>query len=210
MKKKISPSILSVDPSNLERAIKLVEQHVDMLHIDAMDGQFVPPVNMEVPAVEALRKTTDLEFDTHLMIEKPENFVEAFSNAGSHILTVHAETISDDSIFDQIHDLGKKAGVAINPDKEISMIEPYLDKVEMVLPMSVFPGFGGQEYIDVTEKIKQLREIYDKDIQVDGGIKLSNIKEVADAGANVFVSGSGIFNTDDPVATIKKMRELIE
>ncbi|MFH1424861.1 MAG: ribulose-phosphate 3-epimerase [archaeon] len=206
---KISPSILSADFAKLGEQIKLIEQEAELLHIDVMDGHFVPNITIGVPVVESIRKITNMQLDVHLMIENPENFVEAFAKAGSDIITVHVEAMKDGAVLDKIKKLGKKSGIAINPDTKLDTIAPYLEKVDMVTVMSVNPGFGGQGFIDVSDKIKELRAKYSGDIEVDGGIKLENIKEVADAGANVFVSGSGIFKTNDPAGTIKKMKEIL-
>ncbi len=209
MKNKISPSILSANFANLQTDIKLIEPYADYLHVDVMDGHFVPNISIGVPVVKALKKITKLPLDVHLMIDNPEKFIEPFANAGADIITVHVEAITDSNIFDKIHALGKKAGISLNPETSSDLITPYFGKVDMVLVMSVDPGFAGQNFIDVTDKIKLIRESFKRDIEVDGGIKLGNIKMVKDAGANVFVSGSGIFKTENPVETIKKMRELI-
>ncbi len=209
MKNKISPSILSANFANLQTDIKLIEPYADYLHVDVMDGHFVPNISIGVPVVKALKKITKLPLDVHLMIDNPEKFIEPFANAGADIITVHVEAITDSNIFDKIHALGKKAGISLNPETSSDLITPYFGKVDMVLVMSVNPGFAGQNFIDVTDKIKLIRESFKRDIEVDGGIKLGNIKMVKDAGANVFVSGSGIFKTENPVETIKKMRELI-
>ena len=207
---KIAPSILSADFANLGADIKKIEPYADYIHIDVMDGHFVPNISIGTPVVKSLKKATSLPLDVHLMIENPEQFVEAFAEAGADIIVIHIEEMRKSIVIDKIRGLGKKAGLAINPDTPLEEVEPYLDMIDMVVVMSVNPGFAGQGFIDVTEKIKTLRSKFNNDIEVDGGIKLDNIKMVADAGANVFVSGSGIFGTDDPAETIKTMRELIE
>ncbi|MFO7872505.1 MAG: ribulose-phosphate 3-epimerase [Candidatus Undinarchaeales archaeon] len=210
MRMKISPSILSADFANLGEEIKNIEPYADYIHIDVMDGHFVPNLTVGVPVVKSVKKITKLPLDVHLMIENPENFVSAFAEAGADILVVHAETISSSEIFEKIKSEGMKAGVSLNPDTKLEEIEPYLSEVDMVVIMSVNPGFSGQGFIDVSKKIKKLRASFEGDIEVDGGIKLHNIKDVADAGANVFVSGSGIFGTENPAETIRRMKEKIE
>lgn len=210
MRMKISPSILSADFARLGEEIKNIEPYADYIHIDVMDGHFVPNLTVGVPVVESIRKITKLPLDVHLMIENPEDFIGAFSQAGADFIVVHAETITGSEIFETIRRHGKKPGVSLNPDTPLGEIEPYLSEVDMAVVMSVNPGFSGQGFIDVTDKIKKLRSSFDKDIEVDGGIKPHNIKKVADAGANVFVSGSGIFGTDSPAETIRRMREKIE
>lgn len=207
---KIAPSILSADFANLGKEIKNIEPYADYIHIDVMDGHFVPNLTVGVPVVKSVKKITKLPLDVHLMIENPENFISAFAEAGADILVVHAEAISNSEIFEKIKSEEMKAGVSLNPDTPLEEIEPYLSEVDMVVVMSVNPGFSGQGFIDVTEKIKKLRNSFDLDIEVDGGIKLHNIQEVADAGANVFVSGSGIFGTANPAETIRRMKEKIE
>jgi len=205
---KVSPSILSADFSNLGTEIKKVESFSDMLHVDVMDGHFAPNITIGIPIIKSVKKATNLPLDIHLMIENPENLVEAFAQAGSDIITVHAEVIKGPEIFDKIRSLGKKAGVSINPDTPIEKITPYLDKVDMVLIMSVFPGFSGQEFIDVTEKIKNLRQHYKGDIEVDGGINLETGKKVVEAGADILVAGSFIFKSEDPGKTAQDLKNL--
>lgn len=194
----ISPSILAADFSRLGEDIKRAENGgADWLHIDVMDGHFVPNISFGVPIMQSINGITSLVFDVHLMIEYPSKYVEAFAKAGADIITIHAEIPDDvDKTIELIHSLGKKAGIAINPDTSVSAIEKYLDKVEMVLVMSVYPGFGGQKYItDVNEKIAQLRKMLGDDfyIQVDGGIGKDNIAETVACGANVIVAGSSVF-----------------
>jgi ribulose-phosphate 3-epimerase len=175
----------------------------EYIHIDVMDGTFVPSISYGMNVVSSLRKTTDKVFDVHLMITEPIRYIEEFANAGSDIITFHLEAASDvNAVIDKIHSLGKKAGISIKPATPVSELLPYMDKVEMILIMTVEPGFGGQAFMPhCGEKVKELRGILNDrglstDVEVDGGIYLSNLQEVLDLGANVIVSGSGIFKGD--------------
>lgn len=212
MKKiKLSPSILSADFSKLGEQIKLVEPYSDYLHIDVMDGHFVPNITIGVPVVASIKKITKLPLDVHLMISEPEKFIESFANAGADLITVHAEVIKNAEIFDKIKSFGKQAGISLNPETSLRKIEKYLDKVDMVLVMSVNPGFSGQGFIDVTEKIKELRKKMPKlDIEIDGGINLQNAEKVIKAGANILVTGNAIFKAENPAETAKKFKELLD
>ena len=206
MKKiQISPSILSADFSNLEKDIKKLETAgADMIHVDVMDGHFVPNITIGPPVIKALRSKTLLPFDVHLMIDPVHKYIKDFANAGADIITTHPEASPNlqDSI-DEIKSFKKKVGVSLNPDTKIDIIGDYLDKVDLILIMSVYPGFGGQKFIpDVLEKIKSLKDLKDKkklnfDIEVDGGINFSNFRSVIDAGANVLVSGTTIFKENN-------------
>jgi len=206
MKKiQISPSILSADFSNLEKDIKKLETAgADMIHVDVMDGHFVPNITIGPPVINALRNKTSLPFDVHLMISPVHKYIKDFANAGADIITIHPEATPNlqDSI-DEIKSFKKKVGISLNPDTKIDIVEDYLDKVDLILIMSVYPGFGGQKFIsDVLEKIKSLKNLKDKkklnfDIEVDGGINFSNFKSVIDAGANVLVSGTTIFKENN-------------
>ena len=206
MKKiQISPSILSADFSNLEKDIKKLETAgADMIHVDVMDGHFVPNITIGPPVIKALRSKTSLPFDVHLMIDPVHKYIKDFANAGADIITIHPEaTPSLQESIDEIKSYKKKVGISLNPDTKISIVEEYLDKVDLILIMSVYPGFGGQKFIpDVLEKIKSLKDLKDKkklnfDIEVDGGINFSNFKSVIDAGANVLVSGTTIFKENN-------------
>ena len=202
MKKiKISPSILSADFSQLGNEIKRLEDGgADLIHVDVMDGHFVPNLTIGPPVIKALRKYTKIPFDVHLMISPVHKYIKDFANAGADIITIHPEATENlnDSI-NHIKEFKKKVGVSLNPDTEIKIINDYLDKIDLVLIMSVYPGFGGQKFMpEVLDKIKELRNIqknknYKFDIEVDGGINFSNYKSVIDAGANILVSGTTIF-----------------
>ena len=206
MKKiQISPSILSADFSNLEKDIKKLETAgADMIHVDVMDGHFVPNITIGPPVIKALRNKTSLPFDVHLMIDPVHKYIKDFANAGADIITIHPEATPNlQESIDEIKSFKKKVGISLNPDTKIDIVEDYLDKVDLILIMSVYPGFGGQKFIsDVLEKIKSLKNLKDKkklnfDIEVDGGINFSNFKSVIDAGANVLVSGTTIFKENN-------------
>jgi len=217
MKKAISPSILSADFSRLGDEIRAVAAAgADYIHIDVMDGHFVPNITIGPLIVEAARRVTEAPLDVHLMIENAEGYIEAFARAGSSILTVHAETgYHLQRTLRAIRDAGMRPAVALNPATPLSVIENVLDDIDMVLIMTVNPGFGGQQFIPaMLEKIRRLREMLDAlgcdiAIEVDGGIVVDNIKEVCQAGADMFVSGSGIFKTPDYAKTIAEMKRRI-
>lgn len=209
----LSPSMLSADFSVLGKQIKEVEAAgAEWLHIDVMDGAFVPNISFGACVYKSLRPITNLFFDVHLMINEPERYIKDFADAGADLINFHVEaTNKADECIEMIHLLGKKAGITINPGTPVDAIKPYLDKVDMVLVMSVNPGYGGQKYIeDVNPKIKELRELLGEDflIEVDGGIKAENIKSVVDLGANVIVAGSAVFN-DDVAGSIKALMEAV-
>ena len=206
MKKiKISPSILSADFSRLGLEIKNLENSgADMIHVDVMDGHFVPNLTIGPPVIKALRKYTNIPFDVHLMINPVHKYIKDYAESGADIITIHPEATSSlQESIDEIKKYKKKVGLSLNPDTKIEVIEKYLDQIDLVLVMSVFPGFGGQKFIkDVLKKIERLSEIKDKnsfkfDIEVDGGINFSNFKEVLEAGANVLVSGTTIFKENN-------------
>ncbi len=197
---KLAPSILSADFSVLGQQIKEAEKGgAKVLHIDVMDGRFVPNFTFGALLVKTIRKCSDMFYDCHLMVERPYDFIDAFHKAGADNITVHYEALGDETgkALEYIRSLGIKAGLSISPDTPVDVIAPYVDKVDMVLIMSVYPGFGGQKFIpESLERIAAVREMtkdYHVDIEVDGGVYEANIKEVVDAGANVIVAGSAVF-----------------
>ena len=212
---KLAPSILSADFARLLEDVKKVEKAgCEYLHIDVMDGHFVPNITLGPAIVKSLRKDVNMVFDAHLMIENPDNYIKEFADAGCDIIVVHQEACTHlHRTIQNIKSHGIKAGVALNPATPIETIKYVLQDVDMVLLMSVNPGFGGQSYIPVvTEKIKELKALIDKmnldiDIEVDGGVKPSNIAEVVNAGANVIVAGSAIFNAGNIDEAVKSLRE---
>ncbi len=217
MKKiKISPSILSADFSQLRDEIKKLEEAgADLIHVDVMDGHFVPNLTIGPPVIKSLRKYTKIPFDVHLMISPVHKYIEDFSNAGADIITIHPEATEDlSSSIDLIRKLKKKIGLSLNPDTKIDIIKNYLSEIDLVLVMSVYPGFGGQKFIDrILPKIEELNKIKKDnnlsfDIEVDGGINFSNSKLVINAGANILVSGTTIFKEND--GNIKKNIETLK
>ena len=212
---KLAPSILSADFARLLEDVKKVEKAgCEYLHIDVMDGHFVPNITLGPGIVKSLRKDVNMVFDAHLMIENPDNYIKEFADAGCDIIVVHQEACTHlHRTIQNIKSHGIKAGVALNPATPIETIKYVLQDVDMVLLMSVNPGFGGQSYIPVvTEKIKELKALIDEmnldiDIEVDGGVKPSNIAEVVNGGANVIVAGSAIFNAGNIDEAVKSLRE---
>ena len=205
MKEKIlAPSILSADFANLGRdVITAVEAGAQYMHIDVMDGMFVPQISFGTPVIKALRPLTDTVFDVHMMVQDPGRYVEEYARLGADIITVHAEACTHlDRVIQQIRDCGKKAAVALNPATPLSALDYVLEELDMVLLMTVNPGFGGQKYISYCdEKIRALRSVIDARglsvrIEIDGGVKASNIKRLADCGVDVFVAGSAVFEGD--------------
>jgi len=216
--KKIAPSILSADFSKLDKEVGAVEKAgADVIHVDVMDGHFVPNITIGPLVVMGLRKLTSLPLDVHLMIEKPERYIETFAQAGATWITIHAEVCRNlRQMVKKIHQLKARPGVVLNPATPLKKLSSVLDEIDLVLIMSVNPGFGGQAFIpEVLKKVEQLRNTIDKnrypiEIEVDGGIKLENIKEVSKAGGDIFVLGTGIFKTPNYRETIRKLRREIE
>ncbi|MDT2757560.1 ribulose-phosphate 3-epimerase [Enterococcus asini] len=215
---KIAPSILSADFANLQRDIQLVEENnVDVLHVDIMDGHFVPNITFGPNVVAAIRPFTKLPLDCHLMIEQPENYVKAFAEAGADIINVHVEaTPHIHRVLQLIKSFGVKAAVTINPGTPVSAIEPVLSLVDMVLVMTVNPGFGGQSFLpECLDKVAALAEIrktvgYEYEIEVDGGVTHETIGACRDAGADVFVAGSYIYDAQDPAGRIQALKDVLE
>ena len=212
---KIAPSILSADFACLKHDIEIVEQGgADILHVDVMDGHFVPNLTIGPPVVKALKKHTSLPLDVHLMMTNPDTFIAQFAESGANYLTVHVEVCHH--LHRTIHEIkkyGVKAGVSLNPATPLSLIEPILADLDLILIMSVNPGFGGQEFIPFClSKIQRLRQTLDElhlshvEIEVDGGISLENIREIVQAGATMLVVGSAVFGASDPAEMVRKMK----
>ena len=214
---KIAPSILSADFSRLKEEIQAVEAAgADWLHVDVMDGHFVPNITMGPVVVESVRKVTRIPLDVHLMITDPDKYAPEFIKAGADWISIHPATCPNaHATLTKIRELGAKASVAVNPDVPLKKVENCFTDIDMVLLMTVFPGFGGQAFIpDVLPKIQEVRKWIDQRklsilVEVDGGIKTANIDRVVSAGAEVIVSGSGIFKTPDYAATIRQMRQAV-
>ena len=216
MKKiQISPSILSADFSQLGNEVKrLNEAGADMIHVDVMDGHFVPNLTIGPPVIKALKKDSSIPFDVHLMISPVHKHIEAYANAGADIITIHPEATDNlQESIDKIKEFKKKVGVSLNPETKVDIIKKFLNQINLILIMSVNPGFGGQKFIpEVLDKIKELANIREKekltfDIEIDGGINFDNSKLAIEAGANILVSGTTIFKSND--GNIKKNIDLL-
>ena len=213
-KVEIAPSILAADFGYLMRDIKAVEKDAEFLHIDVMDGHYVNNISFGIPVIESIRKYTDIKFYTHLMITNPEKYIKVFADAGSDNITFHLECAEDpDKLIDEIKSLGKSAGISIHPDTPVEDVFPYIGKVDIILIMTVYPGFGGQGYLESSyERIEKLCKEIDKQnadtvISVDGGVTEANIKSIYDAGARLFVAGSSVFHADDPAKAIVDLKK---
>ena len=214
--KKIAPSILSADFSRLGDEIRAIEAAgADYVHIDVMDGHFVPNITIGPLIVEAVRKVTTLPLDVHLMIKNPDRYIPDFAAAGADIIVVHAEAVNHlHRSIQLVKSLGKRAGVSLNPATPLNVLNYVLDDLDLILLMTVNPGFGGQSFIDAClPKIHDLRAMLDRrgseaELEVDGGVKLSNIAQISHAGADVFVAGSAVFGNSDYAVTIAEMKRL--
>lgn len=208
---KISPSILASDYANLETELnKCSNGGADLIHIDVMDGHFVPNISIGAPVVNSIKKICRVPFDVHLMISNPFDYIEDFSNAGADIICFHVESNSNiEQTIDKILSCGKKAALAVKPNTDIDVVVPYLDKLSMILVMTVEPGFGGQSFMECTmNKIEKIRSINKEiDIEVDGGINEHTVITASKAGANVFVAGSAVFKSKNPCEAIKTLKE---
>jgi len=216
--KEIAPSILSADFSRLgEEITRVAEAGADLIHVDVMDGHFVPNLTFGPPVIESIRSVTNLPFDVHLMIENPERHIEAYAKAGSDIITVHVEAETHlHRAIQSIKEKGIKAGVSLNPATPVCLIEDIIEDIDLVMIMSVNPGFGGQKCImNSMSKITRARRLIEERspgvrLEVDGGVKVDNIRTFKNAGADIFVAGSEIFHSKDYAATIGEMRKILD
>jgi ribulose-phosphate 3-epimerase len=213
----IAPSILAADFARLGEEVSAVAPYVDMFHIDVMDGHFVPNISLGIPVIQSLRPVTDVRFDCHLMMLNPDFYFEALHTAGADLVTVHLEVFPDPrGAAEQARSAGLDFGLVINPPTPFVAVEPYVELCDMLVIMSVHPGFGGQSFIEESlAKMEAARNLVEShglltDIEVDGGIGPGNIARARDAGANVFVAGSSVFNAENPIEAVKEMRAVLE
>ena len=213
-KVKIAPSILAADFGHLMDDIKKIEGDADLLHIDVMDGHFVPNISFGIPIIDSIRSRTQMLFDVHLMISNPIDYLAAFAKSGADIITFHVETVDDPAfVIRQIHALGKKAGISVHPDTDVHSIFPYLHEIDLVLIMSVYPGFGGQSFMPAAPgRIQTVREELDRIgsqalLSVDGGINDKTAPVARQAGATLLVTGSSVFGDKNPAEAIRRIKE---
>ena len=208
---RIAPSILAADFAHLADDVDRVASDVEMLHVDVMDGHFVPNISLGVPVVASLRKATDLFLDCHLMIDNPGDMLDAFIDAGADGISVHVELGDPTVLIDRIRARGVRVGLVANPDTPFSAVEPYMSQIDTLLVMSVFPGFGGQSFIpEVLDTVRSARRYIDTsgaavEIEIDGGINAVTIASAAEAGADILVAGSAVFGADDPGAAVRAL-----
>lgn len=209
----IAPSILSADFGNLLADIRKIEKDTDILHIDVMDGHFVPNISFGIPIIKSIRSRTDLQFDVHLMITNPEEYIRAFSEAGADIVTFHIETVQDPaSMIRMIHGLGKKAGISLNPDTAVETLFPFLPDLDLVLIMSVYPGFGGQSFMaEAPARIRAVRDELDRIgsnawLSVDGGVSDKTAPVIISSGATLLVAGSAVFGDPNPEEAMRRLK----